>query len=492
LKTLRTILSQVKVLDILGNPDVNVRDIQIDSRQVGREHLFAALKGTRSDGHDFIPQALQNEASVILCESIPESPSVRAVWVRVSSTPDALARIASAFFDNPSHHTTLVGITGTNGKTSVATFLYRIFEAHGKPSGLISTIQTCIHERILESTHTTPDVITLNRLLKEMVDAGCSHVFMEVSSHAIDQKRVSGLRFSGAIFTNLTHDHLDYHGTFMEYLNTKKQYFDDLQEDAFALVNIDDRNGPVMVQNTRARIVRYGMRKMADFRATVVERNLEGTQLRIGNNDVWTSFIGDFNAYNLLAAYATCLLLNLDGETVLKILSIMKPVPGRFESILSKHGAMAIIDYAHTPDALLNVLKSIKQIRPAGHKLITVVGAGGDRDRSKRPIMGMIAAQYSDHLILTSDNPRGEDPEDIIRDMFSGVPEGEQKQVLQISNRKEAIRTACTLAGHKDIILVAGKGHETYQEIAGVRYHFDDREIIREIFLQQNQTITKS
>jgi UDP-N-acetylmuramoyl-L-alanyl-D-glutamate--2,6-diaminopimelate ligase len=491
LKTLENILEHVEVLEILGNPGIPVSDIQMDSRQVGPGHVFVALKGTRSDGHDFILQAVQNGASVIICENIPEEASNLVVWVRVASTPEALGKVSSSFFNHPSERFTLVGVTGTNGKTSIATFLYRLFEAHGIPSGLISTIQVCIHGREKDTTHTTPDVVTLNRIMKEMVDAGCSHVFMEVSSHAIHQKRIAGLKFNGAIFTNLSHDHLDYHGTFKEYLKTKKRFFDGLSEDAFALVNIDDRNGAVMVQNTRARVIPYAVRKMAEYRAGIVERNLEGTQIRIGEQEVWIPFVGDFNVYNILAVYATADLLGLDREEALKTISLLKPVPGRFEGIHSARGALAIVDYAHTPDALLNVLKSVRPMRLARRKVITVVGAGGNRDRSKRPVMAMIATQYSDQVILTSDNPRNEDPEDIIRDMLGGVPEEARDRVIQIINRKEAIRTACLLAGSSDIILVAGKGHETYQEIAGVRHHFDDREVIREIFAQQNHSITK-
>ena len=484
MKILREILKSIDVEEVLGSLDVNVGGIKINSSKVRLGDLFAAVKGTRVDGHDFIPEALKYGASVILCEKIPENPKIDQTWVKVANVPVALGEIASSFYDYPSGKVKLIGITGTNGKTSVATFLYHIFEELGYPVGLISTISTRIHNQSLNATHTTPDVVKINKLVHQMVDAGCTHVFMEVSSHGLDQDRVAGLVFSGGLFTNLTHDHLDYHKTFGNYLNSKKKFFDNLPEKAFALINVDDKNGKVMVQNTKARTFTYGIKQLADFNAKVIERTLDGTLIRVGKHEIWIPFIGDFNIYNLLAAYATSINLEMSGEEVLKIISKLKPVPGRFETVRSGEGRIAIVDYAHTPDALLNVLQSIHQIRKTHSKIITVVGAGGDRDKEKRPVMARIGAEKSDTLILTSDNPRSEPSEEIIKDMEQGIPDDIRKKVLSISNRKEAIRTACMMAERYDIILIAGKGHETYQEIDGKRQHFDDREVVREIFTQ--------
>ncbi len=484
MKILREILQNIDIANVLGSLDIPVGGIRINSSEVRSGDLFAAVKGTQVDGHNFIPEALKYGASVILCEKIPENSKIDQTWVKVENVPVALGEIASAFYDYPSSRVKLIGITGTNGKTSVATFLYHIFEELGYPAGLISTISTRIHNQSLNATHTTPDVVTINELMHQMVDAGCTHVFMEVSSHGLDQERVTGLVFSGGLFTNLTHDHLDYHKTFGNYLNSKKKFFDNLPKKAFALINIDDKNGKVMVQNTLARIFTYGIKQLADFNAKVIERTLDGTLIRVGNNEIWIPFIGDFNIYNLLAAYATAINLGMSGEEVLKIISKLKPVPGRFETVRSGEGRIAIVDYAHTPDALLNVLQSIHQIRKTHSKIITVVGAGGDRDKEKRPVMARIGAEKSDKLILTSDNPRSESPEEIIKDMEKGIPDDIRKKVLSISNRKEAIRTACMMAERYDIILIAGKGHETYQEIDGKRQHFDDKEVVREIFTQ--------
>ncbi len=491
MKLLSDILIEVPVMDIRGPEKIAVKDLKIDSGRVQKGDLFAAIRGTRVDGHDYIPEAVRKQASVIVCEDFPSQLTETQTWVRVASTPATLGRMAAAFFDRPSSQLQLIGITGTNGKTSIATFLYRIFEACGFPSGLISTIRTTIHRESQKATHTTPDAVVINRLLKRMVDAGCSYAFLEVSSHAIDQNRIAGLHFSGAVFTNLTHDHLDYHGSFKNYLNVKKSFFDGLPEKAFALVNADDRNGMVMVQNSRARKYSYGIKKMADFRAKIVERSPEGALVKFENSEVWIPFIGDFSAYNLLAAFACCRLLDLRDEEVLKVISNMGPVPGRLETIHSKDGHIAIVDYAHTPDALQNVLKSIQQIIGSGCKIITVVGAGGDRDRSKRPVMANIVTQYSYRVLLTSDNPRSEDPESIIQEMVKGIPYDLQNRVLSITNRREAIKTACLMAGPGDIILVAGKGHEDYQEIKGKRHHFDDREVVRE-FLNQKANTAKT
>jgi len=484
MKLLREIIKDVNILKTSGTLEVRVGGLQIDSRIVQPGDLFAAYKGTRFDGHDFIPEAVQNNASVILCERIPENLYGDQTWIKVSSVPEALGYIASSFYDHPSRDMELIGITGTNGKTSIATFLYHIFEESGYSSGLISTIRAMIHNKTIETTHTTPDTVKINMLLRQMANAGCSNVFMEVSSHALDQGRVTGLYFTGGVFTNLTHDHLDYHNTFRNYLLSKKKFFDNLTDEAFALINVDDRNGQIMVQNTKARILTYSLKQLADFRAKIIERSLEGTLVKIMDREVWIPFIGDFNIYNLLASYCIAVNLGLEKENVLMIMSKLKAVPGRFETLRSLKGHIAIVDYAHTPDALLSVLKAIRQIKGNSSKIITVVGAGGDRDKTKRPLMAKAGVENSNRLILTSDNPRSEDPDEIIGQMKKGIPPDLIRKVISITDRKEAIRSACIMADEKDIILVAGKGHETYQEVAGELLHFDDREVIREFFLQ--------
>ena len=484
MKLLREILQNIDHIKVTGSVDVPVSGITINSSKVRSDNLFAAVKGIRVDGHDYIPEAIKYGASVILCENIPEITKTEQTWVQVENVPVMLGKIAAAFYDNPSDKLKLIGVTGTNGKTSIATFLYHIFEDLGYPAGLISTISTRIHNQSVEATHTTPDVVRINELLYQMVNAGCNHVFMEVSSHGIDQERIAGLNYSGGIFTNLTHDHLDYHKTFSNYLNTKKRFFDSLPEKAFALTNVDDKNGRVILQNTKSKAFSYGIKQIADFNAKVIERTLEGTLVKIESHEIWIPFIGDFNIYNLLAAYATAVNLGMESFEVLTVISKLKPVPGRFETIRSDDGRIAIVDYAHTPDALKNVLQTIQQIRRKHTKVITVVGAGGDRDKEKRPVMARIGAENSDKLILTSDNPRTESPEEIIKDMELGIPDELQRKVLAISNRKEAIKAACMMTDRNDIILVAGKGHETYQEIEGKRQHFDDKEIVREIFNQ--------
>lgn len=482
MKSLGEILKDVVVLESAGSLNVHVSGLEINSQQVTENSLFAAVKGTLVDGHSYIQNAIEAGASVILCEQFPQEINNNLTWVKVEDVPETLGKIASSYYGHPSKDVQLIGVTGTNGKTSVVTFLYHVFEEAGFPSGLISTIKSIIHKQDYEATHTTPDVITINKLLRKMADTGCSYVFMEVSSHAIDQKRIAGLTYQGGVFTNLTHDHLDYHKTFKNYLTTKKKFFDNLPVEAFALVNTDDKNARVMVQNCKAHTQSYGLQQIADFKGSIVERTFEGTEIRIDSKVVWVPFIGDFNIYNLLAVYGTALNLGLDPEEVLRIISKLQPVSGRFETIRSEKGQVAIVDYAHTPDALLNVLGTIQQIRKNNSKIITVVGAGGDRDKLKRPEMARISAEFSDRLILTSDNPRSEDPEEIIQDMKAGIPADRGSNVIAIVNRKEAIRTACLLAEKDDIILIAGKGHETYQEIKGVRHHFDDKEVIEEVF----------
>ncbi len=485
MKHLREILQNVQVLESQGSFDVPVSGIEMNSQKVKEGSLFAAIQGTQVDGHKFIPDAIQSGASAILCEKFPDKKNENLTWIRVEDVPAVLGEAASAFYNHPSRQLHLTGVTGTNGKTSVATFLYHVFEEAGYPSGLISTIKTAVHKKDYEATHTTPDVITLNKLLHQMVENGCSHVFMEVSSHAIDQKRIAGLNFRGGIFTNLTHDHLDYHKTFKNYLRAKKKFFDELPSEAFALINTDDKNARVLVQNCKSEIQTYGLKQTADFKGRILERAIEGTEIKIGPENVWVPFIGDFNIYNLLAVYATAVLIGLDQQEALKIISRLQPVPGRFETLHSGNGKVAIVDYAHTPDALLNVLKTIQQLRKENSRIITVVGAGGDRDKTKRPEMASIGAELSNRLILTSDNPRSEAPEEIIRDMKKGILGELKNRVISIVNRKEAIRTACLLAEKDDIILIAGKGHETYQEIQGVKHHFDDKEIVKEIFNEE-------
>lgn len=485
MKSLRDILQNVQVLESEGSFDVPVSGIEMNSLLVKGKTLFTAMKGTRMDGHKYIPDAIKSGASAILCEEFPDNKDKAVTWIRVKDVPTALGEAASSFYDHPSRQLQLIGVTGTNGKTSVATFLYHVFEEAGYPSGLISTIKTSVHKQDFESTHTTPDVITLNKILHQMVKTGCPHVFMEVSSHAIDQKRIAGLHYRGGIFTNLTHDHLDYHKTFKNYLTAKKKFFDELPSEAFALINTDDKNSRVMVQNCKARVQTYGLKQTADFKGNILERTFEGTEVRIGQEDVWVPFIGDFNIYNLLAVYGTSVLVGLKPQEILKIISRLQPVPGRFETLHSENGVVAIIDYAHTPDALLNVLKTIQQLRKNTSKIITVVGAGGDRDKTKRPEMAAIGAEISDRLILTSDNPRSENPEEIIQNMKKGIPAEKENRVISIVNRKEAIRTACLMAKEDDIILIAGKGHETYQEVQGVKHHFDDKEIVKEIFKEE-------
>jgi UDP-N-acetylmuramoyl-L-alanyl-D-glutamate--2,6-diaminopimelate ligase len=481
MKMLIDILADVPVKEVIGPTDVEVNGLYIDSREVKPGCLFAARKGTAVDSHRFIPEVIAAGAGVILLETLPEDIAEDVCYILTENTDQALGYIASAFYGHPSGDLYLVGVTGTNGKTTIVTLLHQLFTALGYGTGLISTVRNMINGRELEATHTTPDSIQMNALLKEMVNAGCTYAFMEVSSHAIHQDRISGLHFSGGIFTNITHDHLDYHGSFRDYLNAKKAFFDMLPKTAFALVNADDKNAKVMLQNTSAGKQTYGIKSASDFHGRVMENMLDGLLLNIDDREVWCRLIGEFNASNILAVYATAILLGQDREKVLALISELDTAEGRFDHFRTTENITAIVDYAHTPDALQNVLKTINAIRTGNEQLITVVGAGGDRDRAKRPLMAKIAGELSTRLILTSDNPRTEDPEEIIREMKQGVDAVDYKKLLVITNRKEAISAACALAQAGDIILVAGKGHEKYQEIDGVRHPFDDKEILTEL-----------
>ncbi len=481
MKRLGDILEKAGVKEIFGSVDIEIHSLKFDSRTVDRGCLYFAVKGTASDGHQFIPDAVRSGAVAVVCEKIPKNPERQVTYILVDDSSYAKAVIASNFFGNPSSLLNLVGVTGTNGKTTTVTLLHQLFQKLGHKAGLISTIQNKIRERNLATTHTTPDPVQLNELLAQMVEEGCTHCFMEVSSHAVVQRRVAGLTFRGAIFTNLTHDHLDYHKTFDAYLKAKKTFFDDLPGSAFALINKDDRNGRMMVQNTNATVSTYSMQSMADFHCRILENQFQGLHLSMDGTDCWFRLIGNFNAYNLLAVYATAVLLGEERQNVLTQLSLCEPVDGRFNYIRTPNAITAIVDYAHTPDALQNVLGTIQSIRTHKEKIITVVGAGGNRDAAKRPMMAKIACNLSDRVILTSDNPRFEEPEAILDDMKKGIEPQFANKVLVIVNRKEAIKTACALAKPGDIILVAGKGHETYQEIKGVKYPFDDKIVLNEV-----------
>ena len=482
MKQLANIVSKLSPVEVIGSTEISISGLFIDSRAVMANSLFVAIEGTQVDGHSFIDNAINQGATAIICQTIPTNRRSNITYIRVDSSNAALGHAASAFYDNPSEKLKLVGITGTNGKTTTATLLFRLANALGEKSGLISTVQNQIGKKVIPSTHTTPNAIELNKLLKQMVDENCAYCFMEVSSHAIHQQRIEGLCFTGAIFSNITHDHLDYHKTFKEYIKAKKLFFDNLPKAAFALTNADDKNGMVMVQNTMAKVHTYSLRSMANFKCKIVEQQLHGMLLNIDNIEVWSRLIGNFNAYNILAAYATASLLGFNKEDVLTVLSSMEPVIGRFENMIAPNGVMAIVDYAHTPDALENVLSTVNSIKTIGNRLICVVGAGGNRDKTKRPVMARVALQGSDLVILTSDNPRFEEPADIIADMKQGVDAPSVGKVLTITDRREAIRTACLLANSGDIVLVAGKGHETYQEVKGAKHHFDDKQEVAEIF----------
>ena len=476
------LLNNVKVLNTFGNTEVEVTGVNIDSRRIEKGHLFVAIPGTQTDGHKYIPKAIELGATSILCEQMPEEQIDGVSYIIVESTESAVGIVATRFFGDPSRKLKLVGVTGTNGKTTIATLLYNMFRKFGHKCGLLSTVCNYIEDEAIPADHTTPDPIELNRLLAQMVDAGCDYAFMECSSHAIAQKRIGGLKFAGGIFTNLTRDHLDYHKTVENYRNAKKAFFDDLGKDAFAITNADDKNGLFMVQNTKAQVKTYSIRSMADFKAKIIECHFEGMYLDINGKEVGVQFIGKFNVSNLLAVYGAAIMLGKKPEDILVILSALKSVSGRLEPIRSPEGYTAIVDYAHTPDALENVLNTINEVLNGKGKVITVCGAGGNRDKGKRPIMAQTAAKLSDKVIITSDNPRFEEPQDIINDMLAGLDNKQMKKVVSIVDRKEAIRTASMMAEKGDVILIAGKGHEDYQEIKGVKHHFDDREVVREIF----------
>lgn len=488
MKILKDILYKAGLVKVSGTTDIEITGIALDSRKVTPGSLFVAIKGAISDGHLFIASALANGAIAVICEEMPDHMGDGITYIKVSNSSQSLGIIAANFYDNPSASLQLIGVTGTNGKTTVATLLHKLFRELGYHAGLLSTVRNLIDDEIIPATHTTPDAIELNALLRRMAACGCTHCFIEVSSHAVVQNRIAGLTFSGGIFTNLTHDHLDFHKTFDVYLSAKKQFFDDLPATAFALSNADDRNGRVMLQNTKALKKVYSLRSQADFKCRIIENQFEGLQLDIDGNEVWCRLVGKFNAYNLLAIYATAILMGEEPIEVLTIISRLEPAEGRFEAIISTSGIIAIVDYAHTPDALLNVLDTLGEIRSGLAKIITVVGAGGDRDTAKRPIMARIAAEKSDRVILTSDNPRSEDPEEIINQMQVGISIIDKKKVLSIANRLEAIRTACALAQPGDIVLVAGKGHEKYQEIKGVKHPFDDKQVLNNILMYQDGT----
>jgi UDP-N-acetylmuramoyl-L-alanyl-D-glutamate--2,6-diaminopimelate ligase len=482
MKSLKDILDGVAVKKVEGNLNVSVRQIQFDSRKVDVGDLFVAVRGTHTDGHQFIAKAVELGAIAVVCEEMPGNPASGVTFVQIENTQVNFGKMAASFYGNPSVNLKVVGVTGTNGKTTIASLLYKTFSLLGYKVGLISTIKYYVGTDEFPATHTTPDALAIQSLMAKMVEAGCEYCFMEVSSHSIDQDRISGIQFDGGIFTNLTHDHLDYHHTFAEYLKAKKKFFDHLPETAFAVTNADDKNGMVMLQNTKAAKYTYSLRSLASFHCKVLEKHFDGMLLNVDGHEVWTHFTGLFNASNLMAVYGATVLLGVAKDDILKIMSELRPVSGRFEILRSAEGKYAVVDYAHTPDAIQNVLSGIAEIRSGKEQVITVVGAGGDRDKTKRPVMAKEAARLSDKVILTSDNPRSEEPEQILADMEAGLEPDMKGKVLSIVNRREAIKTAIMLARPGDIILVAGKGHEDYQEIKGVKYHFDDREVIREIF----------
>ncbi|MDR3227070.1 MAG: UDP-N-acetylmuramoyl-L-alanyl-D-glutamate--2,6-diaminopimelate ligase [Prevotellaceae bacterium] len=482
---LSELILKINVTEILGNDNISICSLGFDSRKACKNQLFFAISGVNEDGHKYIDNAIENGAAAIVCQHFPENINSEICYVKVADSNAATGIIASEFYGNPSSKLKLIGVTGTNGKTTTATLLYQLIKNYGYKSGLISTISNYIDNKKTDATHTTPDAVQLNELLNEMVETGCDYCFMEVSSHAIAQERIAGLTFAGGIFSNITRDHLDYHGTFEEYIKTKKKFFDDLPPTAFALTNIDDRNGKIMLQNTKAKCKTYALKTIADYKCKILERSFLGMLLNIDGVDVWTKCIGEFNAYNLLAIYATARQLGIDKTETLRLLSDLNSAAGRFECIRANNGITAIVDYAHTPDALENVISTINGICQ-NEQLITVVGCGGNRDKGKRPMMAKIASENSNLAILTSDNPRYEKPEDILKDMCDGLTPVTRKKTLVIADRHEAIRTAIMMAKPNDVILVAGKGHEPYQEINGVRNHFDDKEIINEIFNEIN------
>jgi len=482
---LEEILKGINVVETKGDINKDITGIHMDSRKIMSGDLFVAVKGTQVDGHAYIEKASEKGAIAIVCETLPEHLESNITYIQVADTEECVGKLATTFYGNPTEKLELIGVTGTNGKTTIATLLYNMFRKFGYKVGLISTVCNYIDEEAIPTEHTTPDPITLNKLLGRMADEGCKYAFMEVSSHSVAQKRIGGLKFAGGIFTNLTRDHLDYHQTVDNYLKAKKTFFDNLPKSAFALTNLDDKNGMVMVQNTKAKVCTYSLRNICDFKGKVLEDGFEGMLLDINNIEVNVQFIGRFNASNLLAVYGTACLLGKKPEDVLLALSVLQPVSGRFDAIRSPKGYNAIVDYAHTPDALVNVLNTIQEVLNGRGNIITVVGAGGNRDKGKRPIMAQEAVKQSDKVIITSDNPRFEEPQNIINDMLAGLSKEDMRKVISIVDRKEAIKTACMLAQVGDAILVAGKGHENYQDIKGVKYHFDDKEIIREIFANE-------
>lgn len=482
---LEEILNGIGYYEAIGSTNKEITGIQIDSRQIKSGNLFVAVKGTQTDGHAYINKAIDNQATVIVCEELPETICPDITYIKVENTENIVGKMATMFYEDPTSKMELVGVTGTNGKTTIATLLYNMFRKFGYKVGLISTVCNYIDGEAIPTEHTTPDPITLNKLLGQMAEKGCKYVFMEVSSHSVAQKRIGGLKFAGGIFTNLTRDHLDYHKTVDNYLKAKKGFFDGLSKNAFALVNLDDKNGLVMTQNTKAKVCTYSLRSICDFKGKVLEDSFEGMSMDINNIEVFVQFIGRFNASNLLAVYGAACLLGKKPEEVLLALSTLRPVSGRFDAIRSPKGYTTIVDYAHTPDALANVLSTIQEVLNGRGNVITVVGAGGNRDKGKRPIMAQEAVRQSDKVIITSDNPRFEEPQDIINDMLSGLSKEDTQKVISITDRKEAIKTACMLAQSGDVVLVAGKGHENYQDIKGIKYHFDDKEVIEEIFANE-------
>ena len=479
---LEEILNGIHVAEIKGNITKEISGLEIDSRKIESGHMFVAVRGTQTDGHAYIGKAIEKGASVIVCETFPDNIDSDVTYIKVNDTEEVVGKLATAFYGHPTSKLKLIGVTGTNGKTTIATLLYNMFRLFGYKVGLISTVCNYIDDEAIPTEHTTPDPITLNKLLGRMADEGCKYVFMEVSSHSVVQKRIGGLQYSGGIFTNLTRDHLDYHKSFDNYLKAKKTFFDNLPKSAFALTNIDDKNGLIMTQNTKAKVYTYSLRSISDFKGKVLEDGFEGMLMDINQIEVNVQFVGRFNASNLLAVYGSACILGKKPEEVLIKLSMLRPVSGRFETLRSNKGYSAIVDYAHTPDALANVLKTINDVLDGRGQTISVIGAGGNRDKGKRPIMAQEAVKQSNKVIITSDNPRFEEPQDIINDMVAGLTQEDKRKVVCITDRKEAIRTACMLAQPNDVVLVAGKGHENYQDIKGVKHHFDDKEVIREYF----------
>ncbi len=478
---LSNLIKDITTQQIIGNCDCDIKGINCDSREIKKDFLFIAICGTIADGHNYINTAIANGAKAIVCQSLPTQINDDIIYIQTKDSAKALGFIASAFYNKPSKNIIIVGVTGTNGKTTIATLLYRTFKLLGYKVGLLSTICNYINDKQIASTHTTPDTIQLQKLLSEMVNEGCEYAFMEVSSHSVDQHRITGIDFNGGIFTNLTRDHLDYHKTFDCYLNAKKKFFDNLSKNAFALTNLDDKNGKIMLQNTVAEQYSYSTMTLADYKASIIEESLDGMLLNINNKEVYTQFVGKFNAANLLAVFGATQLLKIDADKALIAISSLKTVAGRFDTIRSKNNITAIVDYAHTPDAVINTLTAIKEICKNG-KITTVIGCGGNRDKGKRPLMAKAAVNYSNNVIFTADNPRNEKIEDIIKDMTDGLDKIQMQKVLCISDREQAIKTACKLADTGDIVLVAGKGHEDYQEINGIKNHFNDKEIINQIF----------